>query len=90
MERPRLKWQRTWTDGDPDDYTVNDPDHPMLHARIYRLSVPAEVGDEVLGGRRADLPRHRHSPDRARGGARGRGGMVRASGHHVAVTLPMR
>jgi hypothetical protein len=46
MERPRLKWQRTWTDGDPDDYTADDPDHPMLHARIYRLSGPAEVGGE--------------------------------------------
>jgi hypothetical protein len=46
MDRPRLKWQRTWTDGDPDDYTADGPDHPMLHARIYRLSVPAQAEGE--------------------------------------------
>jgi hypothetical protein len=44
--RPRLRWRRTWADGagEPDDFTAGDPEHPRMHARIYRSRSAVPVG----------------------------------------------
>ena len=46
LPRPHLQWCRTWPVGDADDFVAHDPDHPMMHARIYRSRVPAQVGGQ--------------------------------------------